>query len=265
MNKQHVIKRIIAKITFVLLIATLSTMGMTSAPDTAIAQPAAITLKASTHKKSSKSGPYITPKVEGKEAGTWVSLKITGKTKAGKKISETKTVKIGKKTDLKLGPGSYTIHFAKDCVASDTDVYTAGKVALNYKKANKKNYIFKIAVDRKATKQKADEKAAAEQKAAEEKAAAEQAAAEEAQRQAEEQERQRQEAEAQAQAQAEAERQAQIQQQQQAQQNEQTVYVTRTGDKYHKAGCRYLRQSQIPMSLSQAQASGYTPCSICGG
>lgn len=264
MDRHHICKRVIARISLALFIVMFGVTSFAATPGMASAQPASIALKASTHKKTSKTGPYITPKVEGKSTGTWVSLKITGKTKAGKKINQTKDVKVGKKTNLKLGPGSYVIHFAKDCAASDTDIYAAGKVTLKYKIASKKNYTFKIAIDQEATKQKADEKAAAEQKAAEEKAAAEKAAAEEVQRQAEEQERQRQEAEAQAQAQAEAERQAQIQQQQ-AQQNEQTVYVTRTGDKYHKAGCHHLRQSQIAMSLSQAQASGYTPCSICGG
>lgn len=43
-----------------------------------------------------------------------------------------------------------------------------------------------------------------------------------------------------------------------------TVFVTRTGEKYHLAGCRYLRKSQIPMSLSEAKNSGYEPCSVCG-
>ena len=42
-----------------------------------------------------------------------------------------------------------------------------------------------------------------------------------------------------------------------------TVYVTRTGKKYHRAGCQYLRQSAIPMALTKARA-GYTPCSVCG-
>ena len=44
-----------------------------------------------------------------------------------------------------------------------------------------------------------------------------------------------------------------------------TVYVTDTGSKYHRAGCRYLRKSQIPMSLSEAKRQGYTACSVCGG
>ncbi|WP_294521223.1 hypothetical protein [uncultured Pseudoflavonifractor sp.] len=41
------------------------------------------------------------------------------------------------------------------------------------------------------------------------------------------------------------------------------VYVTKTGEKYHAAGCQYLSRSQIPMSLEDAKASGYTPCSKC--
>lgn len=42
-----------------------------------------------------------------------------------------------------------------------------------------------------------------------------------------------------------------------------TVYVTRTGKKYHRDGCRYLAKSKIPMSLSDAKAAGYEPCSVC--
>lgn len=41
-----------------------------------------------------------------------------------------------------------------------------------------------------------------------------------------------------------------------------TVYVTNTGKKYHRDGCRYLSQSRIPISLSDAK-SGYGPCSVC--
>jgi hypothetical protein len=41
-----------------------------------------------------------------------------------------------------------------------------------------------------------------------------------------------------------------------------TVYVTRTGAKYHKEGCRYLSKSMIPMKLSEA-VERYSPCSVC--
>jgi micrococcal nuclease len=47
-----------------------------------------------------------------------------------------------------------------------------------------------------------------------------------------------------------------------AQTQETTVYVTRTGAKYHRDGCRYLSRSQIPMSLSDAKLS-YSACSVC--
>ena len=41
-----------------------------------------------------------------------------------------------------------------------------------------------------------------------------------------------------------------------------TVYVTKTGSKYHKAGCRSLSKSAIPMKLSEA-IQRYGACSIC--
>lgn len=44
-----------------------------------------------------------------------------------------------------------------------------------------------------------------------------------------------------------------------------TVYITQSGKKYHRAGCRYLARSSIPIALSDALARSYTPCSVCGG
>lgn len=41
------------------------------------------------------------------------------------------------------------------------------------------------------------------------------------------------------------------------------VYITKTGKKYHRAGCRYLRKSQYEISLKEAKAEGYGPCSVC--
>lgn len=41
-----------------------------------------------------------------------------------------------------------------------------------------------------------------------------------------------------------------------------TVYVTKTGDKYHKENCRYLWNSKIPKPLSDAKTH-YTACSVC--
>jgi micrococcal nuclease len=41
-----------------------------------------------------------------------------------------------------------------------------------------------------------------------------------------------------------------------------TVYGTRTGTKYHRAGCRHLARSQIPLTLKTAAAK-YQPCKVC--
>jgi hypothetical protein len=43
----------------------------------------------------------------------------------------------------------------------------------------------------------------------------------------------------------------------------QTVYITRTGKRYHRDGCRYLATSKIPISLKDAKAKGYTACKVC--
>lgn len=44
-----------------------------------------------------------------------------------------------------------------------------------------------------------------------------------------------------------------------------TVYVTKTGAKYHRASCSSLRYSRRAMSRSEAIATGYVACKRCGG
>jgi competence protein ComEC len=41
------------------------------------------------------------------------------------------------------------------------------------------------------------------------------------------------------------------------------VYITATGHCYHRAGCRYLSKSKIPITLAKAKSEGYRPCSVC--
>ena len=43
----------------------------------------------------------------------------------------------------------------------------------------------------------------------------------------------------------------------------QTVYITKTGKKYHIESCRYLSQSSFEIKLSDAKTRGYDPCSVC--
>lgn len=42
-----------------------------------------------------------------------------------------------------------------------------------------------------------------------------------------------------------------------------TVYITKTGSKYHRSGCQYLSKSKISISLDDAKSRGYTACSRC--
>lgn len=42
-----------------------------------------------------------------------------------------------------------------------------------------------------------------------------------------------------------------------------TVYITKSGKKYHRAGCSSLAKSAIPISRIEAEKRGYTPCSRC--
>lgn len=46
-----------------------------------------------------------------------------------------------------------------------------------------------------------------------------------------------------------------------------TVYVTKTGKKYHSEGCRTLSRSKnlIQLDVEEAKRRGYTACEVCGG
>jgi len=43
---------------------------------------------------------------------------------------------------------------------------------------------------------------------------------------------------------------------------DQIVYVTKTGTKYHTATCHYLSKSKIAIKLGDV-VKKYTPCSVC--
>lgn len=43
----------------------------------------------------------------------------------------------------------------------------------------------------------------------------------------------------------------------------QTVYITKTGEKYHRETCRYLRYSKQSITLLDAKKKGYERCKVC--
>ena len=43
----------------------------------------------------------------------------------------------------------------------------------------------------------------------------------------------------------------------------QTVYTTKTGEKYHTKTCRYLKYSRVEIDIKKAQEYGYDACSVC--
>lgn len=42
-----------------------------------------------------------------------------------------------------------------------------------------------------------------------------------------------------------------------------TVYITKTGKKYHVSSCHYLRQSKIAIDIDKAWDRGFRPCKVC--
>lgn len=40
------------------------------------------------------------------------------------------------------------------------------------------------------------------------------------------------------------------------------VFVTNTGKKYHREGCKFLSKSKLPINLEDARKK-YEPCSVC--
>ena len=118
--------------------------------------------------------------------------------------------------------------------------------------------------------EEAEVRAEAEAQAEAERQAAEEAARIEAERQAAEEAAAQAEAEriaaeeaARAEAEAQAAREAEEAAQAAAESDSYTVYITKTGEKYHRDGCRHLKKSKIAIDYNDARARGYDPCSVC--
>lgn len=193
--------------------------------------------------------------VEGWESSNQgVPISVSGTSSEGEKVERLVTVVPGQSKELDLAAGSYDFSVDGAKISTSSVAYQSTTAHADFGGSRDMAVSLEVAQDAEATQElarKAEEEAAA-------KAQAEAEAAAEAQRQAE--------AEAAAQAEAAAAAQAEAQRQAEAaaaQSNEQTVYITNTGSKYHRNGCRHLKKSQIPISLSKAQAQGYTACKNC--
>ncbi len=42
-----------------------------------------------------------------------------------------------------------------------------------------------------------------------------------------------------------------------------TVYITKTGKRYHEKGCKHLKKSSIPVNMDDAISNNYSPCKSC--
>lgn len=174
-----------------------------------------------------------------------LAVSIAGRTAEGVDFAESLTAVVGSTQELDLEPGTYTFSFDAFLSADGKQAYKAASSLYVFDGKSSKTVKLSIVPDEEKTAEivaaneaaKA-EAAAAAQRAAEEKAAAEAAAA--------------------AQAQAAA-RQAQ------SDSGGGTVYVAASGkgSKYHSNPNCSRMKGTVTMSVSQAQAAGYTPCSKC--
>lgn len=168
-----------------------------------------------------------------------VQVVITGTTDTGIPVNDTRTIEVGHKNTLGYPSGDYQFAYAAFTAPDGKTLYKEGSASCSYDEGVAKSIplrlventeeMQRIAAEQEAARRAAEEAARAEAEAA--------AAAEAAAREAE--------------------------QAQSSISNEHTVYITKSGEKYHASGCQYLKKSKIPISEGDAIAQGYTPCSKC--
>ena len=181
-------------------------------------------------------------------SGGSINVRITGQSDSGKSVDETLVVKPDVQKTVSFGSGTYNLAVDTNAMASATVVYQACEQTYTFE--GKKDSVARLVVKKDAEASDAlvaKAKAEQEAKATAEKAAAEQAAAEKAA------------AEQAAAEQAAAEQQAVEEEATASQNNTATVYITKTGECYHRDGCSSLRKSKIPILVSDAQAGGIDP------
>ncbi|RDB63995.1 hypothetical protein C1878_04210 [Gordonibacter sp. 28C] len=186
-------------------------------------------------------------KVEGDAEATLpssVKIVVTGKQGDGTPVNETREAALGKTYALACPSGSYTFTVASSSLVVGDTFFKASNPSYSFDGKRDHTVSVTLKLDDEAMRAAQMAKEAAVQKKAAEEAAAAKAAEDEAAAAAA--------AEANAAAAASADDDSGY-----------TVYVTNTGGKYHANGCQYLKKSKIPISISDAIAQGYEPCSRC--
>lgn len=202
---------------------------------------------------SSESGKLdINVNADGWQGGA-VSVSVNGKSDKGDSVSKTVSVTPGEGYESNdLTAGSYTFTVIDSSLRSGETVYAVSSIDDMRDDSRNQHVAISLSIDQEATEQLAAEKQrlADEQKAEEEAEAKKAAEAASAQKAAQEKA-------------ATTSSSASSASKASSTTNPQTVYVTKTGKKYHNDGCSSLKKSKIAMSLSEAEAEGYTPCKNC--
>lgn len=202
---------------------------------------------------SSESGKLdINVNADGWQGGA-VSVSVNGKSDKGDSVSKTVSVTPGEGYESNdLTAGSYTFTVIDSGLRLGETVYAVSSIDDMRDDSRNQHVAISLSIDQEATEQLAAEKQrlADEQKAAEEAAAKKAAEAAAAQKAAQEKA-------------ATTSSSASSANKASSTTNSQTVYITKTGKKYHNDGCSSLKKSKIAMSLSEAEAEGYTPCKNC--
>lgn len=175
------------------------------------------------------------------DAATPIKINITGPNVAGKIIDDHREAKIGIVYPLDYEAGSYTFNVSPDSLTNGKTIFNA--ISTTYEFDGKTDQVVNIVLTEDIEATEAVQRAAKET----EEKAAQQAA-----------EKKRIEAAA-----ADALTEEGASSPAEVEPISKTVYITETGKKYHREGCRYLKKSKIAISYDDARAQGYEPCAVC--
>ena len=176
-----------------------------------------------------------------------VTVIVSGTQTDGVKVSERHEAAVGKTYTLARSPGRYSFEIDASSLAVGEVLLKADRVECSFDGLKDRTVSIKIVQDAEAMQARAAQEEAERQKAEEEAAAAAAAAT----------------AEQEAAAAAEREAAAAAAASAADDRGGDTVYLTKTGEKYHRDGCSSLRKSKIPTTRSEAEARGYEPCKNC--